>query len=50
MKKLYYWLFNNEERAHVTLVEMFFYSILVSIGVCLFILGVTGVYTLGVML
>ena len=47
MKKLYYWLFNEEERAAVTFVEMFFYTILVSVGVCLFILGITGVYTLG---
>ena len=47
MKKLYYWLFNDEERTAVTFIEMFFYTILVSAGVCLFILGVTGVYKLG---
>ena len=41
MKKLYEWLFSEEERAPIGFIPLFFMIILISTVVCIFILSVS---------
>jgi len=46
MKKMYYWLFSKEERIPIDFIVSFFMTIVISVGVCLFILGMYNAYVI----